>query len=425
MKISIIGFGRSGRSAARLAEALGYEVFVSERANISLPYPGETGGHTERILDGEIVVVSPGVPDFPLLEEARKMGKEVIDELEFAYRYMRGKVIAVTGTNGKTTTCGMIHEILKVAGTRCFLAGNIYPGVPLSEVALKTDTRTITVVEVSSFQLERISMFRPDVGIVMNISPDHMDRYNNFQEYAEAKKRLFMNHTGEDIAILNLDDPVLSSWDIPSQRLFFSRSKDADIYMNGDCARLKSGECVFKKDDIKLIGDFFVEDGMAAALGTISLGLNPEFVKKGLSRFKGIPHRMEIVKTNPIIVNNSMCTNPVAFRSSISSMKGALVFMGGRLKNLDPEELAKAAMENAGFVILFGESRNRLAEILEKHGYDKFYVAETLEDGVKKAKELGAESILFSPGGSSHDMFKNFAERGEAFKRLVKEYFNG
>ena len=425
MRVSIVGYGRCGRSAARLAEVLGYEVFVSEKTRISLPYPGETGGHTERILDSEIVVVSPGVPDFALLKDAKRMGREVIDELEFAYRYLRGRVIAVTGTNGKTTTCGMIHEILKSAGVKTFLAGNIYPGVPLSEIALKTDADTITVVEVSSFQLERVSMFKPDVGIVMNISPDHMDRYRSFQEYVDAKRRLFLNHTDEDIAILNLDDPLLSTWDLPSKRLFFSKGKAGDIYMDVDWVRLKSGERVFKREDIKLIGDFFVEDGMAAALGTISLGVDLKYVKEGLSRFRGIPHRMEVVIRNPLIVNNSMCTNPMAFRKSVSSMKGTLVFMGGRMKNLDPMELAKAAIEYAGFVILFGESRNQLKEILQGFGYKNLYVADTLEEGVKKAKEMGAESILFSPGGSSHDMFKNFAERGETFKRLVREYYNG
>lgn len=425
MKISILGFGRSGKSVAELAKKIGFEVFVSELSmDKDIPFENEKGKHTEKILDADIIVVSPGIKEFELLKKARMIGKDVVDEIEFASRYIKGKIIAVTGTNGKTTTASIAYEILKNDCRKTFLCGNIYPGIPMSDVVLNTDLNTITVIEVSSFQLERIVNFKPDIGIVLNISPDHFDRYSSIIQYEEAKKRIFMNQTKDDIAILNYDDEKLNKWSTKSKILYFSRKYKKDIYLYGNEVFLMDGSFVFSKNDLNIIGEFFIEDAMAASLACYNIGVSVEKIREGIKNFKGVPHRMEIIKKKPLIINNSMCTNPAAFRNSLNSMKGSIVFMGGRLKNLNPYELVEAAVDSAGYVILFGESKNTLGRIFKEKGYKNFYIADSIEEGVKFSKTLKIDRILFSPGGASQDMFKDFIERGEHFKELVRKYYD-
>lgn len=424
MKITIVGFGRSGKSAAELAKKNGYDVFISEISyEKEIPFENEMGIHTERILDSDVIVVSPGIKEFEILKKARVLGKDVIDEIEFACRFIKGKIIAVTGTNGKTTTASMIYEILKNDTRKTFLCGNIYPGIPVSDIVFKTDKNTITVIEVSSFQLERILDFRPDIGIVLNISPDHFDRYSSMSQYEEAKRRIFMNQENKDISILNYDDQVLRKWKIKSETLYFSRKERKDIYLENNDVFLNDGTYIFSKNDLNVIGDFFIEDGMAAAITSYKIGVSPEKIKEGIKKFQGVPHRMEVIRKQPLIVNNSMCTNPAAFKNSLSSMKGSIVFMGGRLKNLSPYELVDSAIQYANYVILFGESKNILGKIFKEKGFENFYISDTLEDGIKFSKNLGNDKILFSPGGASQDMFKDFIERGEFFKELVRKYY--
>lgn len=425
MRISILGFGRSGKSAAELAKKTGYEIFISELSlDKDIPFDNEKGKHTEKILDADIIVVSPGIKEFDIIKKAKMIGKEVIDEIEFAFKFINGKIIAVTGTNGKTTTASLIYEILKNDNKKTYLCGNIYPGIPVSEIVLNTDNNTITVIEASSFQLERIKKFKPNIGIVLNISPDHFDRYSSMNEYEDAKKRIFMNQEADDIAILNFDDEKLKSWKTKSKILYFSKKNKKDIYLDCNNVFLYDGTYVFSKDDLNIIGDFFIDDAMASALACNSIGLLPEKIREGVKLFKGVPHRMELIKKEPLIINNSMCTNPAAFKNSLESLKGAIVFMGGRLKNLNPYELADAAINSAGYVILFGESKNILGRILKEKGYRNFYIAESIEDGIKFSKNLKINKILFSPGGASQDMFKDFIERGEHFKEIVRRYYD-
>lgn len=424
MKIGILGFGRSGKAVAKLAIEKGYNIFVSEiNPKIEIPYPNEKGKHSEKLLDVDLVVVSPGVRDNDIIKKAREKNIPVIGEMEFASRFLKGKIVAITGTNGKTTTVGMVYNILKKFGVEVFYGGNILPGVPLSEIATKTSNDSVVVVEVSSFQLERIDKFHPQIAVITNVTPDHMDRYSSFESYLNAKLRLFINQTFEDTAIINMDCLILRDIPISSKIQYFSTNSQGDMYLSGDAVLDRDGNEVFKKEDISLIGDFFVEDAMAAALVCKLIGVDYNHIRNGLRSFRGIPHRMEVVKKFPLIINNSMCTNPAAFTKSISNVKGAVVIAGGRMKGLNIKEIASAIKKFAGFVILIGESREQISKELRDIGYLDFRLADTLEEAVKVSRELTPKILILSPGGASQDMFRDFTERGELFKKFVEKYY--
>ena len=337
--IGVIGFGRSGKAVSKLIESIGEKPFVSDLNHDSsdIPYANESGKHTEKLLEMELLVVSPGVPlNIPILLKAREKGIPIIGEVEFASRYLKGRIVAITGTNGKTTTAAMTHHILKKSlDDKVLLGGNIYPGIPLSSLVTKSKDDSLTVIEVSSYQLERIEDFHPWISAIVNISPDHLDRHTNFEEYLNAKLNIFRNQDSDDYSILNKDDPALASLKLSSKRLYFSLEEKSDIFFNGTAfVRDRKNKEVFSKDDLFMPGDAFIEDGMIAALIANIIGLDWESVRERIRSFPGVEHRMETVfKSDSIwIINNSMCTNPIAFLKSLECFPDSCVIVGGRMK---------------------------------------------------------------------------------------------
>ncbi|MCK4822104.1 UDP-N-acetylmuramoyl-L-alanine--D-glutamate ligase, partial [bacterium] len=298
-------------------------------------------------------------------------------------------------------------------------------GVPLSELVHRSDKSTITVVEVSSFQLERIVNFRPFVAVITNISPDHLDRYNGFDDYRRAKLNILKNQTNFDYSILNMDDENLSSIDANSRILYFSMKKKADVYFIRKEVIDRVGKMVFSLDDLFIPGDIFVEDGMAASLIAKILGLSWKEVQAGIRSFKGVEHRMEtVLKQKELhIINNSMCTNPCAFSRSLEAFPHSCVIVGGRMKVVDTTPIIEAIRKWAAQVILLGESSRDIERTLKEVGFDQYKVASSMMEAVKLTRDFGNNNVMLSPGGSSFDLYENFAERGEDFKKAVRTIY--
>ncbi len=428
--IGVIGFGRSGKAVSKLIESLGETPFVSDlnQDSSNIPYPNEAGKHTEKLLEMDLLVVSPGVPlNIPILLKAREKGIPVIGEVEFASRYIKGRIVAITGTNGKTTTAAMTHHILKKSlNDKVLLGGNIYPGTPLSSLVAKSKNDFVTVIEVSSYQLERIKDFHPWISAIVNISPDHLDRHTNFKEYLNVKLNIFKNQNSDDYSILNRDDPNISALNLSSRSLYFSLTEKSDIYFNGSVfVRDKKNKEVFSKDDLFMPGGAFIEDGMIAALIGNIIGLEWEEIRERIRSFPGVEHRMETVfKRDDIwIINNSMCTNPIAFLKSLECFPDSCVIIGGRMKVTDITPIVDAVKRFAKFAVLIGESSELIADNLKNTGFTDWVFAFSMEDSVGKAISSKCNRIILSPGGSSFDWYRDFRERGDIFKKVVREIY--
>ncbi|TET46207.1 UDP-N-acetylmuramoyl-L-alanine--D-glutamate ligase [candidate division TA06 bacterium] len=442
-KFSIIGLGRSGVAAARLLMRKGAEVFASdvrERSELTavadelerLGVRLEFGRHSERILESESIVVSPGVPsDTPVLKQAKEKGKAVISEVELAYSFLECPMVAVTGTNGKTTTAALINHVLEREGLRTALGGNVAPGIPMSGLVGKP--LDFAVVEVSTFQLETIDRFRPHVGVLTNIAPDHLDRHGSFEEYKRLKARLFSNQTDQDFSVLNADDEnVMDATEaVRSRRVFFSISGrvDSGVWVAEGDIRFRilerSGR-ICSSSEIALKGEFNLENSLAASAACLLLGVEKETIAEALASFKGVIHRLEEIGEirGITFVNNSMCTNPTAASKSLAAFSEPLVLiMGGKDKGFDTDLLIKSVVEKAKHVVLIGEVAKRLSKELEVAGFSRYESASSMSDAFNKAyaASTSGDTILLSPGFASFDMFKNFEERGFAFKEAFAQ----
>ncbi len=430
MKASIIGYGRTGKSIAKLLKERGYNIFISDinsGTEINMDVEYETGRHSDKILQADIIVISPGVrSEIEIIKRAKSRGIPVYSEIEVASWFIKGNVIAITGTNGKTTTAGMLKSILEVSKKETFLAGNIYPGVPLSEIVFHTHKDSFTIVEVSSFQLENIDRFHPQIGVITNIGVDHLDRYETQQGYIEAKMRLFQNFSKGDTAILNKDDPqILKNLQrIKGEKRFFSMEEKADIYEDGNEVK-HNEDTLFNKGDIYFSADVFVQDAMAAALTAIILNIPYESIRMGLKTFKGVAHRMEYIgKYDGIeFINNSMCTNPDAFSKTLKDFPHSVLIVGGRLKGINPEQIIEAIVKYADGVVIIGESKEILSERLKENKYHNFVLANTMDEAVENAVKMPTSRVILHPGGASQDMYKDFTERGEAFKEAIRRHY--
>jgi UDP-N-acetylmuramoylalanine--D-glutamate ligase len=443
MRYTIIGAAKSGLSAARLARKNGHEVFVSESKpenafdkeiaifkELGISY--EFGGNSHKALDkAECVISSPGVPPHSqLIVEAEKLGLPIISELEFARSFMPDqKIIAITGTNGKTTTTTLIHYILQRAGKTAYTAGNI--GTPLSDLVGVADKDAIIVAELSSFQLDRIKNFRPDVGILLNVTPDHLYYHHTFDNYREAKFKICMNQIEKDFLILNVDDPECSSKFAHTKGniLYFSMNPidGYGIYQQGGkmYARLpnmQKEEEVMLLEDIKLPGAHNAYNSMAAALAARVFEIRNENIRDSLMAFEGVEHRLEFVRTLDGVdyVNDSKATNVNATWYALSSYKKPIVWIaGGRGDNNDYAALDELVKANVKTIVAVGEE----ADSIFNHfcAMTRCVKADSMEDAVKLAREYAEadEIALFTPACKSFDMFLNFEHRGEVFKEIV------
>ncbi len=433
-KVTVLGLGRSGIAACKLLGVQGAIVFGSDAGKPEIADAGftyETGGHSERIYDADILVVSPGIPgDHTILNDARERGIEVIGEIELAVQHFDGILIAVTGTNGKTTTAALMKTMLDESGMKAALGGNISPGIPLSEVVLAANRETVVVAEISTFQLETIKTFKPNVGIITNISPDHLDRHKDFETYVGLKRKLFINQGEDDFCILNFDQAVTKETEqvVHSRVYYFSVRQNIQngAYLSGDTiffSRNGKRQPLFGKDDVLLPGMHNLENVLAASAAGMLVGCEAAALKRAVQRFTGVPHRLEFVRKlgGVTFINNSMCTNPVAFKRSLEGVQIPFVLIcGGRNKNLVLEQMVKP-ITTAKYTVIIGESAVPLSQALKRIGYDQFSVAQSMNEAtdVASAHAAPGDTVLLSPGGSSFDMFKDFADRGEQFKESV------
>lgn len=436
-KVLVVGMGRAGVAAAKLLKDRGARVTINDKkgkeelreAFKELEGRGirmETGGHPLELLeDRELIVASPGVsPNIPLLERAKEKKIPIIGELELASSFLKVPIIAVTGTNGKTTTTTLIGKILKEEGKKVAVAGNI--GYPLSSCISKD--YELVVSEVSSFQLERIKTFHPFISIMLNIAPDHLDRYRNLDEYIAAKKRIFLNQERSDFAVLNRDDANCRTLSTEAKKIFFSQEEELEegVYLKEErimanlSGRLQE---VIHQEEIGIKGPHNLENALAAITTCLILRVKVESIKKVLKEFKGIPHRMEFVREIEGVrfVNDSKATNVSSVMKSLASFKEPIILIaGGRDKGLDYAPLRPLVEERVKVLILLGEAKEKIARAL--FPYKRVKRAEDMKEAVAIAFRLAEEGeiVLLSPACSSYDMFRDFEERGEVFKEAVR-----
>lgn len=405
--ICIVGFRRSGISACQLLLSLGKRVRVTDEIDASnfspfiidrfkdLGVNFEFGAHTKDFIkDSDLVVLSPGVDirNSLVCQFAKEFDILTVGELELASWLTRSKLIAITGTNGKSTTAFLTYRVLKSGKGNVYLAGNI--GIPFSSCALKTKPKDIIVLEVSSFQLENIIEFRPFVACLLNLEPDHFDRYSSFNEYIEAKKNIFRNQKNSDWALLNKNLPLLESIrkQIKSRLLYFS----SELHNENSSA-------------VYRIGSIF--------------GLTKLDCTKVISKFKGLPHRMQFVASIKGInfINDSKATNPASTVWAIKNINTPIILIaGGRDKDLDYSCLIPY-LKKVKKINLFGEAAFKIKEVLSDHARTEVYksLKEVILSSFSEAKEK--DTVLFSPMCSSFDMFSNYIQRGNRFIKIVKE----
>lgn len=406
-------------------------------------------------------IASPGISqNSPIIRFLQAKGVEIIDEIEFTYRRLndlnflnglngsnrsKGRIVAITGTNGKSTTSALIAELLKAQGKQVFLGGNIAPGEPFSQALFETQ-RDYYVLEVSSFQLERINTFRPSVAILLNIREDHLNRYRTIKEYANIKFRIFQNQTKKDCAIINGADPLIKKNLnlIPSKIFYFLKKGNREEVgrILSPCSGFRVPSSILraslpKEDEFSLIGEHNRENLLASILAVKLLvpKISARTIKTVCQNFKGLPHRLEFVavKDGRTFINNSMCTNPSAAVASLlavsrklrpnSPKRKIVLIAGGKDKNLSIKSLVKAIKTMTKWTILVGQNRNEIKSQLRKVGYENFDLSSSLKDSVIRAMKRTnpGDTVLFSPGFASFGDFSNFIERGEAFKDAVSQ----
>lgn len=442
-----MGMGRSGLSAARWLSREGAEVTISDikmeeeldgellNKTLALGIKLETGIHKkETFLSSDMIILSPGVPhDIAPLKAAMEAGIPVMGEMELAARLIHIPIVAVTGTNGKSTTTALLGCVLKRAGLRTFIGGNI--GIPLMDYAFGDWEADFAVVEVSSFQLDTMNRFCPTVSLLLNISPDHLDRYPDYEAYVQSKLKIFKNQGSGQYAILNDDDEKLSQFapagEVSVLRYGLAKKENRQAYLQGEklVAALKRVE--LHDFDIKrftLPGRHNLENLMGVILAALALGIKPGFIQETIENFKGLPNRLELVGSIKGVdyYNDSKATNVGAASKSIVSFDRPLILIaGGRHKGGDYAPLVEAAKSRVRKAILMGETKYLLAKSFE--GVIPFTLAEDMEDAVYQAFSSAKTNdvVLLAPACSSFDMFSDYAHRGRIFREVVEGLDNG
>jgi UDP-N-acetylmuramoylalanine--D-glutamate ligase len=443
-RVLVVGLARTGMAVSLFSAGYGAIVIATDdKPESALAEPArrlraagvklELGAHNPAtFLEQDLIVLSPGVPrNLPALEGARAKGIPVWSEIELAWRFLRGKLVAITGSNGKTTTTSLLAHILKMSGIDTLVGGNI--GVPLLALVESSTPSTVTVAEVSSFQLEAIAEFRPAVGVLLNLTPDHLDRHASFDVYAQAKMRLFENQLEGDAAVLNADDPEVTRRMPARPRIYwFSRQKRVAAG-----AFLHDGQIIFgkegseipllRRDEIPLRGEHNVENVLAACSGAYLAGADPDAIASGVKTFRGVEHRLEFVAEigGVALYNDSKATNVDASLKAIEAFAGPLiVILGGKDKGAPYTSLREPLHRRAHLAILIGAAAEKIES--ELSGAVPLVRAGTLERAVEIAMESAhsGDTVLLAPACSSFDQFDNYEHRGRVFKELVARLEN-
>ena len=441
-KVLVFGSGISGIGAANLLAKVEKEVILYD-GNLSLNVEGLKaqlekpakvdillGELKEEVMESlELVVMSPGVPtDLPVVNQMREKGIPIWGEIELAYTYGKGDVLAITGTNGKTTTTALLGEIMKNYKEQVFVVGNI--GNPYTTAAMEMTNDSVTVAEVSSFQLETIHKFRPCVSAILNITPDHLNRHHTMEAYIAAKEDIAKNQTLEDTCVLNYEDEVTRKFGetLDCNVLYFSsqRKLERGIYLDNGNIVYKDTEKVFlcHVEELQLLGTHNYENVMAASAMALAYGVPADVVRETIKSFAGVAHRIEFVceKNGVTYYNDSKGTNPDAAIKGIQAMnRKTLLIGGGYDKDSEYEEWIEAFDGKVKYLVLLGQTKEKIAAAARKVGFDQIIMVDTLEEAVRTCAELAeeGEAVLLSPACASWGMFKNYEERGDKFKEFV------
>lgn len=434
-EVCVLGIGKSGFSASQLLVSKGARVKISEssdtpdirkKIDILQAEDAETGGHTENfVLSSQLIVVSPGVrSDLPVLLSAKKRRILVISELELAYQLCPSKIVAVTGTNGKTTTVKLISHLLKEE-FNIYEAGNLE--IPFSSIVNELAPKDVVVLEVSSFQLRDILNFRPFISVILNITPDHLDMHLNMKDYIDSKIKIFSNQKNEDFAVINASDIALSKIRDRLKAQLYSFSLDSSVtkgtYLydgNIVFAGYDNKELICEKEVFPLPGAHNMENCLAAVTVSKILGLEKAQIEKGLKNFKNLEHRLEKVGVLREIefINDSKSTNLDCIQKALFTVQPPLfLILGGKDKGNDYSKLKDIVTGKVKMLLAIGESKEKIKKAFE--GSSPIFMYNTLEEAVEFAfkNAQSGDKILLSPGCASFDMFKDYKERGEVFKQ--------
>ncbi len=441
-KISVIGAARSGIGAAKLIKKMGGIPFVSDFSpeeklmeylkqlhNENIQY--EFGGHSDRVYDAAMMIISPGVPnDSEFILNARTKGIKLISEIELAYHYCKGKIIAITGTNGKTTTTSLCGHVFNQCRYKTHVAGNI--GLAFSEIALDVKEGEFVSLEVSSFQLDFIDKFKPAAALILNITPDHLNRYeNSLQKYAESKQKIYKNQNKDDFLIVNKDSQTVMNYlgNYRSNSLFFSLSEeqsDGCFYSDDNVIFKQDGKESFRcsRDDIKIRGEHNLANAMAVICAAKAFNLDNENILKGLQTFESVEHRLELVREiNKVkYINDSKATNVDSVWYALKSFdEPILLILGGQDKGNDYLQIKDLVISKVKKIYAIGSSAEKIFNFFNKDV--KVETKKLLEDAVKDARSeaVSGDVVLLSPACASFDMFNNYEHRGKVFKEAVNK----
>lgn len=448
---TILGAGRSGIAVARLLKKNGGKVFLSDGSKReSLKYLDEevlrqegieyeTGIHTDRIFENDIIIKSPGIPPHnDYISGAKKLGKKIYSEIEAAYWLCKGRIIAITGTNGKTTTTVLTGEIFRNAGYDTKVCGNV--GLAFSEIAESVKENTVVILETSSYQLYDTEEFRPEISVLMNITPDHLEWHKGFENYLDSKLKIMKNQTEKETAVINYDDEILrkSTSGFNTNKAYFSIKEnlfgkkdvnsgscienDKIIYFNNS-KNIK--EEIMNAGEINIRGNHNLYNSLAAVISARAFQIKKEIISETLKSFKGVEHRIEFVRELDGVkyFNDSKATNTDSLTVALESFSGGnlVLIMGGREKDNDYSSLVKLFKERVKKIIAIGESKDKICNFFsEKINVIK---AETMQDAVNKARSSAnpGDTVLLSPACKSFDMYESYEHRGTDFKNIVNQ----
>jgi UDP-N-acetylmuramoylalanine--D-glutamate ligase len=444
-RVLVVGLGKSGVASALFMKERGARVTVSDTKSgdeLRNEIPAlldhgivvETGGHGERTFKGQdLIVVSPGVPvDAPMLVQARSLGEPVIGEIELAAQFLPGPIVAITGSNGKTTTTTLAGEILTAGGLPTLVGGNI--GTPAISLAERATQETVIVLEVSSFQLETIQTFRPKIAVVLNVTPDHLDRHRTLEAYVNAKARIFENQRDDDFAVLNADDAVCASMAARTKAkvFWFSRQKevrqgawagDGKIFLRDGTGQRE----IMQVSEIPLKGAHNLENVLAAVCAGALMGCAADKIRQAVRNFKAVEHRLEFVATIRGVdyYNDSKATNVDATIKALESFPANIhLILGGKDKGSDYSVLNELLKQRVKRVYTIGAAAEKIESQIasSKSGGVEVVHAETLENALRKANASAepGDVVLLAPACASFDQFKNYEQRGKAFKEIVR-----
>jgi UDP-N-acetylmuramoylalanine--D-glutamate ligase len=444
-RVLVVGLGKSGVASALFLKAHGAQVTVSDTKSgdelrneipvlLDHGITVETGGHGDRTFRGQdLIVVSPGIPvDAPPLVQARALGEAVIGEIELAAQFLPGPIVAITGSNGKTTTTTLTGEIMTAAGFPALVGGNI--GTPAISLAERAQPETVIVLEISSFQLETIRTFRPKVAVILNVTPDHLDRHRTFEAYVDAKARIFENQQPSDFAVLNADDPtcVAMASRTRAQVFWFSRQKEVEqgawvrdgniVFRDARVEQKTQQREIMQVSEIPLKGAHNLENVLAAVSAGVLMGCAPDKIRQAVRDFKAVEHRLEFVATIRGVdyYNDSKATNVDATIKALESFPANIhLILGGKDKGSDYSVLNELLRQRVKRVYTIGAAAVKIESQIK--GVEIAH-AETLENALRKADGVAqpGDVVLLAPACASFDQFKNYEHRGKTFKEIVR-----